>query len=41
VTVKEQRWDFVDGKRVKLENESKGEKVKRDELILWLKARSS
>ncbi|KIJ54237.1 hypothetical protein M422DRAFT_58336 [Sphaerobolus stellatus SS14] len=40
VTVKEQRWELVDGTRAKVANKSEGEKVKRDELIQWLKARS-
>ena len=39
VTVKEQRWELVNGRKVKVENESKGVEVKRDELISWLDAR--
>jgi histidyl-tRNA synthetase len=37
VTVKEQKWELVDGKRVKVESADKGMKVKRVELIQWLK----
>ncbi|KAK0185165.1 hypothetical protein F5146DRAFT_1071660 [Armillaria mellea] len=37
VTVKEQRWEFKDGVKVKVESADKGAKVKRDELITWLK----
>ncbi|RDX46824.1 histidyl-tRNA synthetase [Lentinus brumalis] len=37
VTVKEQRWQFVDGKKVKVESNDKGTKVKRAELIQWIK----
>ncbi|KAF8512857.1 histidine-tRNA ligase [Hysterangium stoloniferum] len=40
VTVKEQRWELVDGKRVKVMNEGQGDKVKRDELIAWINART-
>ncbi|KAF8274304.1 hypothetical protein EI94DRAFT_1714110 [Lactarius quietus] len=38
VTVKEQRWEFVDGKKAKVESTDKGTQVPRAELILWLKA---
>ncbi|KAI9000683.1 histidyl-tRNA synthetase [Trametes punicea] len=38
VTVKEQKWDFVDGKKVKIESNDKGIKIKRSELIQWIKA---
>jgi histidyl-tRNA synthetase len=38
VTVKEQKWELVDGKKVKVESADKGTKVKRDELVTWLKA---
>ncbi|KAI0354692.1 histidyl-tRNA synthetase [Trametes cingulata] len=38
VTVKEQRWEFVDGKKAKVESNDKGTKVKRSELIDWLKS---
>lgn len=37
VTVKEQRWELVDGKKVKIASADKGEQVKRDELVTWLK----
>ncbi|KAI0640150.1 histidyl-tRNA synthetase [Trametes polyzona] len=37
VTVKEQKWHFVDGKKAKVESNDKGTKVKRAELIEWLK----
>ncbi|KAI0937477.1 hypothetical protein AcV5_005379 [Taiwanofungus camphoratus] len=37
VTVKEQKWELVDGKKVKIESTDKGAKVKRDELVQWLK----
>lgn len=36
VTVKEQRWGLVDGKKVKIESTSKGTQVRRDELVRWL-----
>jgi len=38
VTVKEQRWEFVDGKKTKVESAEKGTKVLRAELVQWLKA---
>ncbi|KAI0368941.1 histidyl-tRNA synthetase [Pilatotrama ljubarskyi] len=38
VTVKEQKWEFVDGKKAKVESNDKGTKVKRSELIDWLKS---
>ncbi|TBU26849.1 histidyl-tRNA synthetase [Dichomitus squalens] len=37
VTVKEQKWEFVDGKKLKVESTDKGTKVKRAELIQWIK----
>jgi histidyl-tRNA synthetase len=37
VTVKEQRWELVDGKKTKVESANKGAKVRRDELVQWLK----
>jgi histidyl-tRNA synthetase len=37
VTVKEQRWEFVDGKKAKVESKEKGTKVARAELVQWLK----
>ncbi|EIW63907.1 histidyl-tRNA synthetase [Trametes versicolor FP-101664 SS1] len=41
VTVKEQKWEFVDGKKVKVASSDKGTKVKRAELIQWLKDTST
>jgi len=38
VTVKEQRWEFVDGKKEKVELADKGTQVPRAELVQWLKA---
>lgn len=38
VTVKEQRWELVDGRKVKVESADKGTQVKRVELVQWLKA---
>lgn len=38
VTVKEQRWEFVDGKKTKVESADKGTQVPRAELVQWLKA---
>ena len=38
VTVKEQRWAFVDGKKDKVKSTEKGTKVPRAELVQWLKA---
>ena len=38
VTVKEQKWQFVDGKKEKVASADKGAQVKRDELVSWLKA---
>ena len=37
VTVKEQKWEFVDGKKVPVESADKGVKVKREELVQWIK----
>ncbi|KAF8066870.1 hypothetical protein FPV67DRAFT_1496776 [Lyophyllum atratum] len=39
VRVKEQKWQFVDGQKVKVKTEGsdKGTQVRRDELIAWLK----
>ncbi|KAF9523078.1 histidyl-tRNA synthetase [Crepidotus variabilis] len=37
VTVKEQRWEFKEGKKVKIESAEKGTQVKRSELVQWLK----
>ncbi|KAH8992394.1 histidine-tRNA ligase [Lactarius akahatsu] len=38
VTVKEQRWEFVDGKKAKVESTDKGTQMPRAELVQWLKA---
>ncbi|EJD03557.1 histidyl-tRNA synthetase [Fomitiporia mediterranea MF3/22] len=38
VTVKEQKWEMKDGKKSKIESADKGVKVKRAELIEWLKS---
>lgn len=38
VTVKEQKWEVVDGEKRKIESNDKGTKVKRAELIDWLKS---
>lgn len=38
VTVKEQKWEMKDGKKSKIESADKGVKIKRDELIQWLKS---
>lgn len=36
VTVKEQKWELVDGKKVKIQSDDKGTQVKRDGLVQWL-----
>jgi len=41
VTVKEQKWELADGKKVKIESTDKGVKVRRDELVQWLKQTST
>ncbi len=38
VTVKEQRWEFVDGEKRKVQSADQGTKVKRSELIDWIKS---
>lgn len=38
VTVKEQKWELVEGKKVKIQSTDKGTQVKRDELVEWLKS---
>ncbi|KAI4517014.1 histidyl-tRNA synthetase [Schizophyllum commune Loenen D] len=38
VTVKEQAWEFVDGKKEKKKSSDKGTQVKRAELIDWIKS---
>ena len=37
VTVKEQKWEIVYGEKRKIQSDDKGTKVKRAELIDWLK----
>ncbi|KAI6031131.1 hypothetical protein PISMIDRAFT_671754 [Pisolithus microcarpus 441] len=37
VTVKEQKWEFVDGKKAKVQSADLGIKVRREELVVWLK----
>ena len=37
VTVKEQKWELIEGKKVKIESADKGRQVKRDELVQLLK----
>lgn len=37
VTVKEQKWELKDGHKVKIESNDKGTKVRRGELVEWLK----
>lgn len=37
VTVKEQKWEFIDGKKSKIESSDKGVQVRRVELVQWLK----
>lgn len=37
VTIKEQKWEFVDGKKTKVQSADQGMKVRRDELISWIK----
>ncbi|KAG1750296.1 hypothetical protein EDD22DRAFT_916582 [Suillus occidentalis] len=41
VTVKEQKWEFVDGKKTKVQSADQGMKVRRDELISWIKQTST
>ncbi|KAL0952083.1 hypothetical protein HGRIS_008719 [Hohenbuehelia grisea] len=38
VVVKEQRWEIKDGARVKIESSDKGTRVRRAELVEWLKS---
>ena len=38
VTVKEQKWHFVNGIKEKVQHEDKGTKVKREELVEWIKS---
>ena len=37
VTVKEQKWEMVDGQKRKIESADKGVQVRRAELVEWLK----
>ena len=37
MTVKEQQWEFKEGQKKKVEIKDKGIKVKRSELVQWLK----
>jgi histidyl-tRNA synthetase len=37
VIVKEQKWEFVDGKKAKVQSADQGTKVKREELVDWIK----
>ncbi|KAJ3572148.1 hypothetical protein NP233_g3275 [Leucocoprinus birnbaumii] len=38
VTVKEQKWEFVDGKKDKVKSADQGTQVKREELVQWIKS---
>jgi histidyl-tRNA synthetase len=38
VTVKEQRWQLIDGQKTKVESEDKGAQVKRAELVEHIRA---
>ena len=38
VTVKEQKWEMVDGKKTKIQSEDKGVQVQRSELVSWLRS---
>ena len=38
VTVKEQKWEVVNGEKRKIESEDKGVKIGRAELIDWIKS---
>ena len=35
VTVKEQKWEFVEGKKEKIQSNEQGAKIKRAELVEW------
>ena len=41
VTLKEQKWEIVDGKKAKIQASDKGVTIKREELIDWLKNSST
>ena len=38
VTVKQQTWELKDGAKVKVESADKGTKIKRSELVDWIKS---
>jgi histidyl-tRNA synthetase len=38
VNVKEQRWEFINGEKVKVQNDDKGVPVRKDGLVDWLKS---
>ena len=38
VRVKEQKWEFVEGKKEKIQSNEQGAKIKRAELVEWLKS---
>ncbi|KAJ3547757.1 hypothetical protein NM688_g5371 [Phlebia brevispora] len=38
VRVKEQKWEFVDGKKTKVKASDDGVKIKRSELVEWIKS---
>lgn len=38
VTVKEQKWELKDGKKLKIESADKGTPMQRAELVQWLKS---
>ncbi|KAG8219254.1 histidine-tRNA ligase [Butyriboletus roseoflavus] len=41
VIVKEQKWEFVDGKKVKVQATDQGTTIKREELVDWIKQTST
>jgi hypothetical protein len=41
VTVKEQKWVLIEGKKVMIESADKGRQVKRDEFVQLLNLKSS
>lgn len=41
VTVKEQKWEFFEGGKRKVQSPDQGTKVKRSELIEWIKSTSA
>jgi histidyl-tRNA synthetase len=38
VTVKQQRWQIVNGVKSKIESDDKGEQIKRSELVEWIRS---